>query len=66
MSGWAQKKVIFADVHYCIYSEIVGGGQKSANVIYGWSLASGVTFWNSGCNIHGQFYVWTWPSLADF
>ena len=31
----------FADVHYCIYADMVGGSEKVQNyaeIIYGWSL----------------------------
>ena len=29
----------FADVQYFIYADIVGGSEKFADVIYGWSLS---------------------------
>ena len=41
MNRWVRKTVIFADVQYCIYADIVGGSEKVQNyadVIYGWSL----------------------------
>ena len=40
LGGWGRKMVIFADVQYCIYADIVGGSekvQKYADVIQGWS-----------------------------
>ena len=40
LGGWVQKGVVFADVQYCIYADIVGGSekvQKYFDVIYGWS-----------------------------
>jgi hypothetical protein len=39
--GWVLKKANFADVHYCIYADILGGSEKFQNyavVIYGWSF----------------------------
>jgi hypothetical protein len=39
LGGWDHIKVIFADVHYFIYADIVGGSkkvQKYEDVIYGW------------------------------
>ena len=41
LGGWVQKMAFYADVHYCIYADKVGGvhkGKKYAAVIQGWPL----------------------------
>ena len=41
LGGWVQKKVVFDDLQYCNYADILSGSEKveiCADVIYGWSL----------------------------